>query len=99
MFVMGNFLIALANLLSMVFGVFKIILFIRVIISWVNPDPFNPIVQFLYRATEPFLQPLRRVIPPLGMLDMSVLAAFMILVFLDSFLVASLIDLGLRMKY
>ena len=56
---------------------YEMILFFRIILSWVNPDPYNPIVRFLYSFTEPVLAPIRRLIPPLGgMLDLSPMIVF-----------------------
>ncbi len=98
MFVLGNFLASLAELVRMAFELYSIILLVRILITWVNPDPFNPIVQFLSNVTDPVLEPLRRVIPPLGPLDISPLVAFLILRFLQSFLVQTLRDLSFRLR-
>ncbi|MCB1194903.1 YggT family protein [bacterium] len=70
---------------------YSLILFIRIIISWVHPDPYNPIVRFLYGVTDPVLNPLRRLIPPLGgMIDLSPLAAFLIIHLLKMLIIKSL---------
>ena len=61
---------------------YSYILLIRVILSWVNPNPYNPIVQILYRLTEPVLAPIRRVLPPMGGFDLSPLVVFAALWFL-----------------
>lgn len=98
MFVLGNFLIAVASILGIILHLMKWIILIRALISWVNPDPYNPVVQFLYRTTEPILQPIRRFMPPMGM-DFSPIIAFFGIIFLQMFLVASIHDLGARMKY
>ncbi len=69
-------------LLIQLLDLYALVLIIRVILSWVNPNPYNPVVSFLYRITEPVLDPVRRIIPPLGGLDLSplvVLAAIWIL--------------------
>ncbi|MBE9536551.1 MAG: YggT family protein, partial [Proteobacteria bacterium] len=55
MFVIANFLEALAVILNMVLQLYMWIIIARAVISWVNPDPYNPIVQFLYKATDPLL--------------------------------------------
>lgn len=96
MFIVGNFIIAVAKILEVVFGAAKLIIFVRVIISWVNPDPFNSIVQFLQRITEPILEPIRRLLPPMG-LDISPVVAFLIIYFLEEFLIPSLMGMGLRL--
>ena len=58
-------------LLIRLLDVYSWILIIRAILSWVNPNPYNPVVQILYRITEPVLAPVRRVVPPVGGLDLS----------------------------
>ena len=60
MFVMSNMLQALATVLDTVLWLYMWVIIARALISWVNPDPFNPIVQFLERVTEPVLAPIRR---------------------------------------
>lgn len=97
MFVLANFLSALAQLLQMVFQVYTLILIVRVLISWVNPDPFNPVVQFLSRVTDPVLEPLRRVIPPLGPIDISPIIALLLLQALQHFIVRTLWDFSVRL--
>ena len=71
---------------------------IRAVISWVNPDPYNPIVQFLYRSTEPVLQPVRRAVPIGWGIDFSPLVVILAIMFLDQFLVASLRELAWRLR-
>ena len=60
MFVAGNALSAVATILDYVLWLYMWVIIARALISWVNPDPWNPIVQFLNRATEPVLAPIRR---------------------------------------
>lgn len=97
MFVFANLLSSLAQLLQMAFQIYTFILIARVLVSWVNPDPFNPIMQFLVRATDPILEPLRRVIPPLGPIDISPIVALLLLQALQHFLVRTLWDLSARL--
>lgn len=97
MFVLANFLSALAQLLQMAFQAYTLILIVRVLISWVNPDPFNPVVQFLGRVTDPVLEPLRRVIPPLGPIDISPIVALLLLQALQHFIVRTLWDFSVRL--
>ena len=96
MFVLANLLSALAQLLQMVFQIYTLILIVRVLITWVNPDPFNPVVQFLSRVTDPVLEPLRRVIPPLGPIDLSPVVALLLLQALQHFVVRTLWDFSVR---
>ncbi|HBR14833.1 MAG TPA: hypothetical protein DD723_04725 [Candidatus Omnitrophica bacterium] len=97
MFIMGNFIIAIAKILDIVLFWCYWLILIRALISWVNPDPFNPIVQFLMRMTEPFLAPIRRFLPS-SPIDLSVVVAFFVIIFLQTFLVASLKDIGYYMR-
>ena len=95
MFVMSNFLGAVARILDMVLWLYLWALIIRALLSWVNPDPWNPIVQFLTRITEPVLAPIRRRLPTWRVgLDLSPLVAILVIYFLQYFLVASLRDLA-----
>ena len=66
MFVASNFALAIARLLELVINAYIWIIIARAIISWVNPDPYNPIVRFLYRVTEPVLRPVRHRLPTLA---------------------------------
>ena len=97
MFVLANFVDAFAALVSIILTIMYWLILIRALISWVNPDPFNPIVQFLMRVTEPVLEPIRRLLPAMP-IDISPIIAFFLIVFLQRFLVASLYDLGLRLR-
>jgi YggT family protein len=97
MFVLGNFFSALAVLVNILLTVLYWLILIRALISWVNPDPFNPVVQFLQRSTEPILEPIRRILPPLP-IDLSPLVAFFAIIFLQKFLVKTLFDLAMRMS-
>ncbi len=97
MFVLGNFFSAAAYLLDIFLMVMSWLILIRVIISWVNADPFNPLVQFLHRTTEPVLEPIRRFMPPMGF-DLSPLIVLLVIIFLRKFLVATLLDLSVRLQ-
>jgi len=98
MFILGNLILAIAIILNKVIEIMYFILIIRVIISWVRPDPFNFFVQLLYRITEPILSPFRRIIP-LGNigLDISPILAMLTMFFVQQFLIASLIRLGCQL--
>lgn len=100
MFAVSNLLIALANVLGVIFTVLWWLILIRALISWVNPDPYNPIVQFLYKTTEPILFPIRKVLPSsfrFG-IDISPIIAFLLIIFLRSFLVQTLYELAANLK-
>jgi YggT family protein len=68
--------------------------------SWVSPDPFNPIVQFLEKSTEPILYPIRKILPFnfRSGIDISPIIAFLAIMFLKSFLVSTLLDLAARLR-
>ncbi len=74
MFVIQNLLLAVAYVLNMALSLYMFIIVARALISWVSPDPYNPIVQFLYTATEPVLRPVRRRLPATG-IDISPIIA------------------------
>jgi YggT family protein len=97
MFVLGNFVDALAVIISILLTIMYWLILVRALISWVNPDPFNPIVQFLMRVTEPVLEPVRRLLPPLP-LDVSPIIVFFIIIFLQRFLVTSLYEWASRLQ-
>ena len=100
MFVIGNLLQTIAFIVDRVLQLYNLVLIIAVLVSWVRPDPFHPIVQFLRMASEPVFDWIRRRAPfvVVGMLDLSPLVAFLIIYFLRSFVVATLIDFSLRLK-
>jgi YggT family protein len=79
-FAMG-FGYSLVQLLLTLLNIYMWVIIIRALISWVNPDPYNPIVQILVRITEPVLRPLRRLVPPrkLGGLDISPIIAILLI--------------------
>jgi len=97
MFVFANLLSAIAAALNLVLTLYMWIVIARALISWVNPDPRNPIVRFLYNATEPLLYRVRRVIPYMGGIDFSPLLVIIAIIFLQRFLVGSLDDLAYQM--
>ncbi|MFH1355399.1 MAG: YggT family protein [Candidatus Omnitrophota bacterium] len=100
MFAISNFLVALAKVLEILFTAIYWLILIRALISWVNPDPYNPVVQFLYKATEPILSPIRRILPfhlKIG-IDISPIIAFLGLIFLKAFLVRTLYDLSFMLR-
>jgi YggT family protein len=98
-FLLTNLLIAVAQVLDYVLWAYIWILFGRVVVSWVNADPYNPIVRFLYNATEPVLQRLRRLLPlTAGGFDLSPIVAWIGIVFLQRFLVHSLYDLAYAIR-
>lgn len=98
MFIFRNVLLGAATVLDYVLWLYMWIIIARALISWVNPDPWNPIVQFLDRATEPVLTPIRRWMGWRMGIDLSPIIAILILTFLQFAVVQSLKDLALRMN-
>ncbi|RUM34569.1 MAG: YggT family protein [Desulfobulbus sp.] len=98
MFMLGNFILALAKLVNMALSAYIWIVIGRAVISWVNADPYNPIVRFLVRATDPVLLRIRRFLPPMGGLDLSPMILIFGIVFLQSFLVPTLMRIGMSLQ-
>ena len=100
MFILGNLLSAVATILHSVIFLLYLVLIFQAVISWVNPDPFNPIVRILHAITEPILSRIRARAPWLvtSGIDFTPLAALLALLFLDLFLVETLRDLGHRLR-
>ena len=100
MFVMGNLLSASADVLGWLLWVLQIVIIVRVVLSWVNADPYNPLVKAVVAIAEPLLKPFRRLLPPwrTGGLDLSPVFAILVLFFLSKFLVATLYDIAARLK-
>jgi len=91
MFIIANFLNALAILIKFVLDAYMILIIGRVIVSWVHADPYNQIVRFLYEITEPLLARIRRFVPVFGGgLDFSPLILILAIMFLENFLVPTL---------
>lgn len=95
MFVFGNIIMGLAKVLDVALDIYFWVIVIRALISWVNPDPYNPIVQFLQRMTEPVLRPIRKIAQPwrLG-IDLSPLIAILIIYFLQYAVIKTLYRIG-----
>jgi YggT family protein len=97
MFVFGDLLISIATILDYLLGFYKWVVIIAALLSWVNPDPYNPIVRFLYSVTEPVFRPIRRLIGyRLGPIDISPIIVILAIIFIQSFLVRTLIKVGYK---
>ena len=83
----------LISLIDLLFGLYSLAIIARVFISWMRVDPYHPIVQFLYQITEPILAPLRNRIPPVGMVDISPMAALFLLWILQRIVTLLLVSL------
>jgi len=99
MFIFSNFLIAIAKILDILLSVYMWTIIISALLSWVNPDPYNPIVRFLHAVTEPVLRPIRRIIGfRLGVIDISPMVVILAILFVKSFLIQSLIEFAYKLK-
>ncbi len=98
MFVAGNILQGLAYVLDTVLFLYMWLIIIRALISWVSPDPWNPIVQFLARATDPVLIVIRRRVGILGGIDVSPILAILLIMFLQYAVVQTIRDIGFRLQ-
>lgn len=98
MFIVANFLLAFAKIADIVLTMYLYIIIARAILSWVNPDPYNPIVNFLTRVTEPLLYHVRRRLPHMGGLDISPMIVLLAITFIRKFAIDSLFDLAYRLK-
>ena len=99
MFIIGNFLSAIAQVLKIVLELYMWVIIIRALLSWVSPDPYNPIVQFLNSITEPVLYRVRQLIPMSSIgIDFSPIIVILIIIFVQSFLVNSISMLAMRLQ-
>ncbi len=88
---MGSIISLLASLVSL----YSFIIFVRVLLTWIpGLDPYNPIVQFLHQITDPVMEPARRIIPPIGMMDISPIVVMVVM----SILAQILQDLAGQMR-
>ncbi len=99
MFIISNFLIAIAKILDIALSIYMWIIIIRALISWVNPDPYNSIVRFLDSVTEPVLYQIRKRLPiVIGGIDFSPIVAILAIIFLQTFAVQTLMQIALRLR-
>ena len=99
MFVLGNLIYALAEVIGMILQLYMIVIIARAVLSWVNPDPYNPIVQFLYRSTEPVLYRVRRWMPfNTGGIDLSPIIVLVAISFLQNVLVMTLKRIAMQLQ-
>jgi YggT family protein len=96
MYVLSDFLVAMAKLVDYLLWAYMWVIIIRALVSWVNPDPWNPIVRFLHQVTEPVLRPIRRRLPMTG-IDFSPVVAILAIYFLQWFLVPVLLKTAYRL--
>ena len=98
MFMLGNFIKAIADLINFVLGAYIWVVIARAVISWVNADPYNPIVRFLHQVTDPLLARIRKVVPIMGGLDLSPMILILAIFFLQKYLVPTLLQIGMYLQ-
>ena len=99
MFVAGDFLTTIAWIVSKLLTLYMYIVIIQALLSWVRPDPYNPIVRFINRLVEPVTYRISRIIPTrFGMVDISPLILIALIWFLQDFLFKALVDFGGRLR-
>ena len=99
MFVINNLLAAVAKVLDIALTIFMWIVIARAILSWVSPDPYNPIVRFIHNITEPVLYQVRRRIPlSFGGIDFSPIVILLAIIFLQQFVVQSLHQFAITLQ-
>lgn len=95
MIILSNFIVAIAKVLDIVLTIFMWVVIARAVLSWVSPDPYNPIVRFIHQVTEPVLYQIRRRIPvSFGGIDFSPILVFLAIIFLQQFVVNSLLKMA-----
>lgn len=96
--IIGYFFIAIANVLELVLNLIMFAIIARAVLSWVSPDPYNPIVRFIHNITEPILYPIRQRLPlNFSGIDLSPIVVFLAIIFLKTFLGRSLEYIGRTM--
>ncbi len=99
MLIFANLLLTVAEIVNMLLNVYYWIVIVAALISWVNPDPYNPVVRFLRTVTEPVFRPIRRLIGyRLGPIDISPIVVILAILFIQKFLVRSVIEIGYKIK-
>jgi YggT family protein len=99
MFVLGNFITGVAFVVDTLLNIYFWIILIRAVMSWIQPNPYNPLVRIVYKLVDPITYKISRMIPTrFGMIDFAPFILMILIVFLQRFLVRSLFDLGARMN-
>ncbi|MEF9426861.1 MAG: YggT family protein [Candidatus Mariimomonas ferrooxydans] len=97
MSILGDLLVGTVKILHSLLEIYKWIIIVAVLISWVNPDRYNPIVKFLYSATEPVLRPVRKFIGyRLGPIDISPVIVILVIIVIQSVLLRLIINPGFQ---
>ncbi|MGB9765922.1 MAG: YggT family protein [Sulfurihydrogenibium sp.] len=99
MFIISNFLLAVSHVLDIALEVYKWIVIFSALISFVNPDPYNPVVKFLRSVTEPVYRLVRRYIPTVFYnVDFAPFIVILFIIFLQRFLVPTIQQLAYKLQ-
>lgn len=98
MFIASNFISAAAHIVNILLTALYWLVLIRALLSWVSPDPFNPIVMFINKVTDPILEPIRKIVPQIGPFDISPIIAFLLIMFAKYFIVNTLFDFAIKLR-
>ena len=98
MILVYNILIGIAQILGGLVNIFIILFFVRTVVSWFSPDPYNPLVRFLNSCTDPILDKIRAKIPSIGRFDFSILIVILVLYFVQIALIQSMRDYAVTYK-
>lgn len=99
MTILGNFIHAIAIVLNMALSFYMWVVIARAVLSWVSPDPYNPIVRFIHNVTEPVLRVVRSKMPGIQGIDLSPIIVIFGIYFLKAFVVKSLVDIASQLMY
>ncbi len=99
MFVFGNLFSTIAHILDILLEVYLWVVIVRAILSWINPNPYNPLVRIIYGLVDPVTYRISRFFPTrIGMIDIAPFILLLIIIFLQKFIVRTLFDLAIRMR-
>ena len=99
MFVFGNLFSTIAHILDILLEVYLWVVIVRAILSWINPNPYNPLVRIIYGLVDPVTYRISRFFPTrIGMIDIAPFMLLLIIIFLQKFIVRTLFDLAIRMR-
>lgn len=99
MFVFGNLFSTIAHILDILLEVYMWVVIVRAILSWINPNPYNPLVRIIYGLVDPVTYRISRFFPTrIGMIDIAPFLLLLIIIFLQKFIVRTLFDLAIRMR-
>ncbi|RMH50869.1 MAG: YggT family protein [Zetaproteobacteria bacterium] len=99
MYVLGYLLQGVAGVLHILLSAATVVVIARAVLSWVSPDPFNPLVRIINQLSEPMIYPVRSRLPYLGGIDFSPMVVLLVIYFLNVFLVQTLQRIALSLIY